>query len=184
MIKPLLSSGQKIRAFLSLAGIITAGCFYYSFLLQPELKSLALLRQDLINAERQPAQIPAAQQSAEEMKEKVKSLKKHKKELDSIFTKEKNIPPLTRTIRNLSQKNNVDLRDSVKVSSTSQQGHFVKAECTLTAVGMYEDIKKFLAALAAEGCLIKTADMAVNTETGDSKVMKLSVSLVYYRYNR
>lgn len=183
MIKPLLSAGQKTRAILCFAGLITLGWLYYSYMLQPSLKSLANLRQTLIDIENQPVVIPSEQQSAEEMKAKVKKLKSLKKELDSVFKKEKNIPPLTRTIRNLSQKNSVDLRDSVKVS-TSQQGHFVKADCTLTAVGKYEDIKKFLSSLAAEGCLIKTADMAVNTETKDSKIMKLSVSMVYYRYNK
>ena len=181
--KPLLSMGQKLRAAISIAGFIILAYVYNVYLLQPALAKTAASRQALIEAEKKPIPVSSEQAQAAEMKEKVRDLKSRKRSLDAVFLKEKNIPPLTRTIRTIAQKNSIDLRDSVKVAIKEQKGHFVKAESTLTGVGRHEDIRKFLSALAEEGCLIKTTDMAA-TEAKGLPVIKMSVSLVYYRYNK
>jgi Tfp pilus assembly protein PilO len=184
MIRPLLSKGQKIRFCLSLAGLVALFSLYYIYLLKPAMESAA--NTEIPAAETTAVPDAALEQNSisAELKEKISQLKRQKKSLDSYFIREKNIPPLTRTLRNLAQKYNVNLRDSVKVSGSEQQGHFVKAGCTLTAVGKAEDIRQFLTALAEEGCLIKSADMAVAVEKKDGAVMKLSVSFTYYRYNK
>lgn len=182
--KPLLSMGQKLRAAISVIGFIALAYVYNVYLLQPALTKMSASRQALIEAEKKPVPVSSEQSQASVLKEKVRDLKKRKKSLDAVFLKEKNIPPLTRTIRTIAQKNNIDLRDSVKIAIREQKGHFVKAESTLTGVGNYDDIKNFLSALAEEGCLIKTADMAATGETKGTSMIKMSVSLVYYRYNK
>ena len=184
MIRPLLSRWQKIRALVSLLGFVSLICIYYFFILQPSLKSLSECR-NAISSEESSVVLPSQQNISEEsIKEELSNLKKQKKNLDALFVREKNIPPLTRTLRNLSKKNNMDLRNSVKVSVSGQQGHFVKAECSLTAIGKYEDAIQFLYALAEEGCIIQKADMSIITDGGDEQSVKLSLSMSYYRYNK
>ena len=184
MIRPLLSKGQKIRFCLSLAGLVSLFSLYYIYLFRPALESATNPDIPVVETAASSAATDPQDNVYAELNEKVSLLKKQKKSLDSYFIREKNIPPLTRTLRNLAQKYNVNLRDSVKVSGSEQQGHFVKAGCTLTAVGKVEDIRQFLNALAEEGCLIKSADMAVTGEKKEGTVMKLSVSFIYYRYNK
>ena len=184
MIRPLLSRWQKIRALVCLLGFVSLICIYYFLILHPSLKSLSECR-NALSSEESSSALSSSQQNISEdsIKEEISNLKKQKKDLDALFVREKNIPPLTRTLRNLSKKNNVDLRNSVKVSVSGQHGHFVKAECSLTAIGRYEDVRQFLYSLAEEGCIIQKADMTI-MQDGSKQSVKLSLSMSYYRYNK
>lgn len=179
MIRPLLSSGQKIRAILCFAGLVTIGYFYYTYLLNPALISLEGVRHSLEEIEKKPVKREMSQSSVA-LKEEISELQNRKKALDKDFAKEKNIR-LTQIVNSLGQQQGVDLRKSLKINQ-QEQGNFIKANVTLTAVGKYENIRNFLSDLAAKGCIIRTADMAVNSENRDS--LKLSLSFVYYRYNK
>ena len=181
MIKPLLSTGQKIRAIACVAGIIIFSVLYFSYLIVPSARKISAARQVLNEAERTAAKPTSSSAAASQAKKENSELKKRKREMEAEFAKEKNIPRLSQTISALERAHNVNLRNSAKYKQ-EQLEHFLKAEATLTAVGKYDDIKAFLAALAAKGCIIKTADMAAVSDSSSS--VKLSVSLVYYRYNK
>lgn len=184
MTKPMLSNGQVFRALMCTLGLAFLLYFYYLYLVKPALMNTAEIKQNLLAEDSRIEEVSEARKSILDAKANLDKLKSRKEELDKIFTVEKNISPLTRTVKNLAQKHSVDLRDSVKVTDTQQLGHFLKANCTLTAVGQAANVRAYLDSLAAEGCLIKTVDMTITSVKKDNATVKMSMSMDYYRYNQ
>lgn len=182
MIKPLLTAKQILRAIISVAGMVVLLCVYYFGFVNPLYRQIKNQQSGIIKIKNDAEKNAGNKLTISDLRLKIDELKAAKNTADKKFLREKEIPPLTRTVNNIAAKYKVDVR-VLNVPKTEQIGHFVKADCNITAVGDYAEVKKFLSDLASEGCLIQNTEMVVIIETSDNLIIKLSVTLVYYRYN-
>jgi Pilus assembly protein, PilO. len=181
MIKPLLSKKQIMRAVLSGLGLVFLLYFFSDSAIMPrysslrrKISALSRVNADLRDIERKRAAAP-------EMRRKIAELNDRRKILDKQLAADKNVPPLSRTISSLASQYKVSV-SSVKIPPVEQIGNFIKADCSFSASGSYDGVKKFWSALAAEGCMTHSVKIRPVSALTPENAVKADFELVYYRY--
>ncbi len=167
-----------------IAGVLFGGLFiyaYFAYFWMPYSKKIADNRVKLEKIEKDILSAKQIKAQFKNLQEKLEQLKIQKMEAEKKLPRDKKLPDLIKTLKNLSDKNSVKIM-FINPASSSRDQYFTKVNYSMAVKGKYHNIGRFFAAIALEERILNVEDLTLsqNDPSGDS--CSASFNLSAYQY--
>jgi len=157
-------------------GVILIFSYVYFFYL-PFSKKIGDLRQKISKLEDDITKAKIAKAKHSDLSKTLEGLNQQKLELEKKLPKEKNMPQLIKTIKEIADKYNITIR-SISSTSAVKDGYFFRVAYNITISGTYHDIGNFFAAISLNERILNVENVTISG--GD--ISNASFILVSYQY--
>lgn len=166
-------------------GVLFGGLFIFLYLqyfwlptsrqIEENSQKVASITSDIKKAKQQKAKY-------KDLEAKLVSLKSDKEAAVKKLPNERRIPDLIRTVTTLSKKYKVSVT-AINPSGQSKVEYFTKVTYSITLRGNYNDVGRFLTALALEERILTAENLTMNGNGSADSSVTASFTLVAYQYN-
>ncbi|MDE2491925.1 MAG: type 4a pilus biogenesis protein PilO [Elusimicrobia bacterium] len=153
---------------------------YVWFFWLPISKKQSELSDQIEQTDRKIAQAKAEASRLKQLQGELAVLKQQASDAEKRLPREKSVPDILDTLSSLARKYNVTILKFAPGPQKSQQ-YFVELDYPMSISGRYNDIGRFLAAIALEERIFNVRDVVYPGAAADGKI-SASFTLLTYQY--